>query len=92
MDYFKELADSNEKTAGWKELEDKDWTKCIHLFTCVGDKKAKMNDWLKDTGAVGFWRCANGNGPIDQFRVTFTIECALKDVLSYLDDFPKDNF
>ena len=74
LEYFKQLAESDEREAGWKTIEDNEWG--------LGKKKARQ--WLEETGAVGSWRCANGEGPIDQFRVCFTLETPLDPVFLYL--------
>jgi hypothetical protein len=62
--YFRRLAVSDEKEAGWELMRPKDW----------GGKKKKVKEWLEETGAVGEWRCANGDGPVDQCRVTFEVD------------------
>ena len=75
LNYFKELAESDEEGAGWKTIEAKEWG---------FGKKKKARQWLEETGATGSWRCVDGAGPIDQFRVSFTVDCSLDSVLTYL--------
>ncbi|GMH74627.1 hypothetical protein TrLO_g1929 [Triparma laevis f. longispina] len=71
IDYFQRLAESDEEEAGWTELRVKDW----------GGNKKKATEWLQETGAKADWRCATGDGPIDQVRVIFTVDTDLSTVV-----------
>ncbi|GMH79384.1 hypothetical protein TrLO_g3589 [Triparma laevis f. longispina] len=71
FEYFKQLAKSDAEEAGWTPLDVKDWS----------GKKKKVKEWLKETGAKAEWRCASGNGPLDQARVTFVVDDELESVL-----------
>jgi hypothetical protein len=77
--YFRQLAASTPEEAGWETMRPKDW----------GARKKEAKAWLAETGAVGEWRCASGNGPIDQCRVAFEVEHKLEDVWAYLTTFTK---
>lgn len=74
LDYFKVLADSSEKEAGWKPLDARDWS----------GKKKKVKEWLTATGASAEWRCAEGNGSFDKARVKFTVDASLSTILSFI--------
>jgi hypothetical protein len=73
-EYAKELMESDEFAAGWEPIEDKYWA---------------GKGWLNETGAVGEWRCGNGDGPIDQGRVIFEVNQKMEDVFEYLTSFGK---
>lgn len=70
VDYFKKLARSNMQEAGWTPLTPKDWS------------RKNLNEWLAETGALAEWRCADGDGPIDQARVKFVVDSDMETVMS----------
>jgi len=60
--YFHDLVKSTVETAGWERINAKHFGK-------GGEGEA----WLKKYGVVAEWRCAAGDGPIDQCRATFLV-------------------
>ncbi|GMH73197.1 hypothetical protein TL16_g06118 [Triparma laevis f. inornata] len=72
IDYFKKLSKSDEKEAGWKPLDAKDWS----------GKTKKVKEWLEETGVKAEWRCADGNGPIDQARVRYVVDADIEMMMS----------
>jgi len=79
--YFRELAESDEFTAGWTRAADEAWRNWR--------TKKEAKEWLEETGAVGDSRCGSGDGPRDQFRIEFVVEHGLEDVYEYLTKFGK---
>ncbi|GMH79530.1 hypothetical protein TL16_g08175 [Triparma laevis f. inornata] len=67
--YFENLALSSQEASGFSE---------IPLRGSRGSK------WSSKTHAKLEWRNANGYGPIDEGRVTFTITCPLHEVREYI--------
>ena len=76
--YCRELLTSDEFTAGWETMDAGDWS--------IG-KKDITEEWFAKTKVVGEWRCGNGDGPIDQCRITFEVGHRMEDVYEYLTGF-----
>lgn len=68
--YFHELVGSTVETAGWERIDAKYF-----------GKGGKGEAWLKKYGVVAEWRCATGDGPIDQCRATFLVNEKMEDLL-----------
>jgi hypothetical protein len=52
-----------------------------------GKKKKEVESWLAETGAMGEWRCGNGNGPADQCRVVVIVQQKMEEVIEFLNGF-----
>ena len=61
--HFRRVATSTPEEAGWKPMMARDYKTAVR----------GAEDWLDETEADGEWRCCTGDGPMDEFRVTFTI-------------------
>jgi uncharacterized membrane protein YwzB len=72
--HFRRVATSTPEEAGWKAMTERDYKTAV--------KGAQ--DWLDETEAVGEWRCCTGDGPMDEFRVIFTIDLNIDDVYKYV--------
>jgi len=78
QDYNMLVAKSTVEEAGWESLNYKDWNSAFGL------NSEKAEEWVKDTGAVAEWRCAGGNGPVDQCRVQFVVDANIEEIAAYL--------
>jgi hypothetical protein len=74
IDYFRRLVASDTEEAGWTELKVTDWN----------GKKKENKEWLEETGAKAEWRCASGDGPHDQARITFVVDTDLEIILHHI--------
>jgi len=79
--YFRELVESGREEAAWETIHVKDWR--------LVKGKAEARQWLEETGVVGEWRSANGDGPRDQFRVVFEVDHGLEEVYEHLTSWGK---
>ncbi|GMI07092.1 hypothetical protein TrLO_g3423 [Triparma laevis f. longispina] len=75
IQYVRRLTESDASEAGWKPLDVKDWS----------GKKKKVKEWLDATKAKAEWRCADGDGPLDQARVKFVVDADAETVVSEID-------
>ncbi|GMH75621.1 hypothetical protein TL16_g06821 [Triparma laevis f. inornata] len=91
FEYFKELAESDEAKAGWMKLEAKNWDAKKHTDWDGKKHTEQLKEWLKETGAVGEWRCSTGDGPIDQTRVVYTVKCDLDTIMERVNSIKEDH-
>jgi len=68
-EYFVQLVESEEFMAAWEPIRGKEWA---------------SQHWLEETGAVGEWRCGDGDGPRDQGRVVFEVDHGIEEVYAFL--------
>ena len=73
LSHFQRVATSTNEEAGWLTMTPRDLQPAI----------SSAHDWLDSTEAVCEWRCSTGDGPIDECRVTFTIDAKIEDVWKY---------
>jgi len=94
----KKLGDKHVHAAALKGVSDEhaEWSKFEAYFKQLVESNEFMAAWepmyRKEWavgGAVGEWRCGNGNGPRDQYRVVFEVDYGLEEVYKYLTTFGK---